>query len=100
MIRHIVMWTIKDEFEGKNKLELSLIIKEKLESLQPEIHGLVSITVGIDTHVIDNNYDVVLIFDFIDTDALDAYQVHPLHKEAGVFIKSVATGRCCVDYKL
>ena len=94
MLRHIVMWTLKQE----NKHANAQIIKEKLEALQGEIDGLLKVEVGIDLGSIEGNYDVVLISDFDDENALNAYQVHPLHKEAGAFIKSVATGRACVDY--
>ena len=94
MLRHIVMWTLKDE----NKVASAQTIKEKLEALQGQVPGLVNVEVGIDLGSIETNYDVVLISDFDNEEALSAYQIHPLHKEAGAFIKSVATGRSCVDY--
>lgn len=100
MLRHIVMWTINDQINGNSKLESSLIIKEKLEALQGQVDGLIDVKVGIDVNQIESNYDVVLISDFTDEDALAAYQIHPLHKEAGAFIKSVASSRSCVDYML
>lgn len=96
MLRHIVMWTLKDESKSKN----AEIIKEQLEALQGEIEGLIKVEVGIDLSSIESNFDVVLISDFDDEAALNAYQIHPLHKEAGAFIKTVATGRSCVDYML
>ena len=33
MIRHIVMWQLKDEAEGKSKQENAAIIKKSLEAL-------------------------------------------------------------------
>ncbi len=73
MLRHIVMWTLKDE----NKSASAQTIKEKLEALQGQVPGLVNVEVGIDLGSIESNYDVVLISDFDNEEALSAYQNTP-----------------------
>lgn len=92
------MWTISEGTNGSTKEENAKIIKSKLEALKDVIPGLLNINVGIDLNNIESNFDVVLISDFENEKALSDYQVHPAHKEAGKFIKTVATNRSCVDY--
>lgn len=95
MIRHIVCWKLSEE----NKSENAAIIKEKLEALKGKIPGLLHIEIGInDITAPEDNWDVVLNSDFESMSALEAYQVHPLHKEAAAFIMQVRTARVCVDY--
>ena len=48
MIKHIVLWKLKDEANGLSKNENAKAIKQKLESLKDKIEGLVNIEVGID----------------------------------------------------
>ncbi|MBP3941238.1 MAG: Dabb family protein, partial [Christensenellaceae bacterium] len=45
MIRHIVMWKLKDEALGKTKKENIAIIKEKLYALKPIIPEILSMEV-------------------------------------------------------
>ena len=94
MLKHIVMWKIKEE----NKKESAMKIKTDLEALKGKISEIVDIEVGIDVDVIENNYDVILVSTFKSEEDLNAYQVHPMHVEAAKFVKSVALSRVAVDY--
>ena len=47
MVKHIVMWKLKEEAEGKTKKENAEIIKSSLESLKNKISEIVEIEVGI-----------------------------------------------------
>lgn len=97
MIRHIVFWNLKEE----NKSETALKIKTDLEALKGKIPGLLHIEVGINIpEAPQDNWDVVLNSDFENIEALNAYQVHPLHKEVAGFIGNVRTNRSCVDYEI
>ena len=102
MIRHIVMWKLKEQAEGKPKSENALIIKRKLESLQGEIPGLQSISVFLNSPACspDTNYDVLLDCLLDDVEALNTYQTHPKHVEAASFVRAVNEGRSCVDYEI
>ncbi len=96
MIKHIVMWKLKDE----NKEENALKIKKDLEALKLEISEIKEIEVGIDVNKSEAAYDVVLYSTFDSQEDLDNYQVHPKHKEAGVFIRQVVSSRVVVDYEI
>ena len=47
----------------------------------------------------EDNYDVILNCTFNSVEDLNAYQVHPAHQAAAVYIKKVVEARVCVDYE-
>lgn len=100
MVKHIVMWKLKDEALGKNKKENALLIKEKLEGLKGQIPEILEIEVGIDFLESEQSYDVVLVSTFSNKDALDRYQKHPKHIEVGSFVGEVRLSRTVVDYEV
>lgn len=98
MIKHIVMWKLKDEAPGNSKAVNAALIKEKLESLRGKIDGLLKIEVGID-FLGGGNFDVVLYSELQSKDTLDVYQNHPLHQAILPFVREVVTDRKAVDYE-
>ena len=102
MIKHIVCWKLVETYNGNSKQEIAMQIKEKLEQLSETIPQIHTLEVGIN-YVEDANNDmisdVVLISEFENEAALQAYAIHPDHVQAGSFIKAVATERRVVDYK-
>ncbi len=95
MVKHIVMWTLKNE----NKDENAKKMKTDLEALKNKIDFLRFIQVGINFNSTDSAYDVVLVTEFDSRADLEAYQVHPEHKAVGVFVRSVVEKRAVVDYE-
>ncbi|WP_202077492.1 Dabb family protein [Caldalkalibacillus salinus] len=99
MIKHIVMWKLKETAEGATKAENAYKIKTLLEGLKDKIEVIQSIEVGINIEPSETAYDVVLYSEFEDEQGLEAYQIHPDHQEAGSFVKKVVTERVVVDYR-
>jgi len=100
MIKHIVMWTLKDSAEGADKTANARKMKELLEALPPLIPCLRSIEVGTGVFAASPACDVIL-YSVFDTRAdLDAYQVHPEHQKVVAFVKQVAASRSVVDYEI
>ncbi len=100
MIKHIVMWKLKDEAEGRSKKENAAIIKEKLEALVGVIDEIKYLKVGININEADEAaYDACLITEFEDFDALGRYQVNPEHKKVSAFVKEVRITRSVVDFE-
>ncbi|HVJ35329.1 MAG TPA: Dabb family protein [Terriglobia bacterium] len=95
MIRHIVMWRLKDT---PNKAANAVRIKQLLESLRDRIPGLVKIEVGIDTGGEETSADVVLLSEFTDAAALETYQRHPLHMQMKPEIGKMTAERRVVDH--
>ena len=100
MIRHIVMWKVKEKALGRSKEENIEEIKLMLENLKNEIPELKEIEVGIDIPSLTGSHDIVLYTVFEDEKGLDIYQKHPKHVEVAQFIRQVVTDRACVDYSI
>lgn len=98
MIKHIVMWKLKDEAHRNDKATNARLVKEKLEALSGKIDGLLKIEVGID-FLGGGNFDVVLYSELSSKEALDTYQNHPLHQAVLPFIREAVMDRKAVDYE-
>ena len=97
MIKHIVMFKLKGQAEGATKGENAARMKTLLEACAV-IPGLRSLEVGLDAAIDATPWDVVLVTEFVDRAALDAYQDHPIHQVAKAFIAKVREQRAVVDY--
>lgn len=96
MIKHIVMWKLKEE----NKEQNALKIKNDLEDLKDKIEEIKSIEVGINFNNSEAAYDIVLYSEFETEDDLNSYQANKYHKEVGVFVRASVSERKVVDYKI
>jgi len=100
MVKHIVMWRLKDRAEGAGKKENARKVKQTFEDLNGKVPGMLKLEVGIDYAMTDASSCIVLYSEFADQDALDGYRAHPEFKKAALFIKSVGTERRMVDYEV
>ncbi|REL37624.1 Dabb family protein [Rhodohalobacter sp. SW132] len=101
MIRHIVMWKLKDEAEGAPKEKNAQKLKLILEGLRTNIDEIKAVEVGIQTNPdAEEALDVVLICDFETLLDFQMYTRNPHHQKAVNFIESVAEKRYFVDYKM
>lgn len=100
MIKHIVMWKLKDFAEGCSKEENAQKIKNMLENLKGKIEQIVYLEVGINTNSSDMAYDAVLISEFEDEQKLKEYKNHPEHVKVSDFVAKVREGRAVVDYMI
>lgn len=101
MIRHIVMFTLLEEAEGKSKEENLKLAVEKAEDLRDKIPSLKRYQVVTNAPEADKtNFDIALICDFEDMEGLNAYQVHPAHKAFGAFITGIRQTRACIDFEI
>lgn len=101
MIKHVVMWKLKEIAEGKTKQENAEIMKELLEGLPARISELDKAEVGINVLKGEDTAicDIVLTTECKDQEALKAYAVHPDHQQVVQFIKKVTEERRVVDYE-
>ncbi|WP_288633421.1 Dabb family protein [uncultured Butyricimonas sp.] len=60
MLKHIVMWKLKEFAEGKTKAENALIMKESLERLVGIVPEIISLQVGINEKESDMAYDAIV----------------------------------------
>ena len=99
MIRHIVMFTLAASDESQRERDVTEV-RSRLDALVGTVPGLVSISFDRDLGLVsDGHWDVVLVSEHDDNAALEGYQSHPAHQEAGAFIRSVTVDRATVDYE-
>lgn len=100
MIKHIVMWKLKDEAEGKDRLANAREMKRRLDACAGIVPGMLAFEVTLAQPGLEATYDVVLYSEFEDKAALEAYVVHPTHKAVVPFIGAVREARQCMDYEV
>ena len=98
MVRHIVLWRLKESANGRGKAENAAEIKRLLEDLNGKIPGLLKLEVGYDFSRTAESSDIVLYSEFESRAALDAYQTHPLHEAVKPFVMAAREERRLVDY--
>lgn len=98
MIKHIVMWKLKDEAEQKSKSENIQIIKRNLENLIGKIEGLITLQVGENYN--PKGFDLCLYTEFTTKEALEAYIEHPLHRQNQAYVYAVIQDRAVVDFEI
>jgi Stress responsive A/B Barrel Domain len=99
MVRHVVMWRLRDQAEGADRATNALRVKAALEGLRGRIPGLLRLEVGIDFNRSPAAWDVVLVSEHESRAALEAYQVHPEHVRAAEFIGKVRSDRAVIDHE-
>ena len=94
MVKHIILWKLKEEY---NNEEVKKGIKEGLESLKGVIPGLIEI--AVETKPLpSSNVDVMLYSVFESEEDLMGYSVHPAHVEvANTKVRPFTAERACFD---
>ena len=99
MVKHVILWTLKDEVKAGNCEAVKAGIKEGLEGLKGKIPGLIDIRVNVNP-LESSNCDVMLDSSFDDEASLKGYAVHPLHVEvANTKVRPFTASRVCMDYE-
>lgn len=100
MIKHIVMWQLKDHAEGADKAANAIKMKVLLDACAGIVPGLLKLEVAIAKPELEATYDVILYSEFESSAALDAYQNHPQHVALKPFVGAVRLARQCMDYEV
>jgi len=98
MLKHIVMWKLKDQAEGADRAANAIEMKRRLDECATIVPGILKFEVVIAQPGLEATYDVVLYSEFEDKAALDGYINHPTHKALVSFIGAIREGRQCMDY--
>jgi quinol monooxygenase YgiN len=100
MIKHIVMWKLKDHAEGADRAANAVEMKRRLDACSNVVPGILKFEVMLAQPGLEATYDVVLYSEFADKAALEAYASHPTHKALVPFIGAVREARQCMDYEI
>lgn len=101
MVKHIILWTLKDSLSEEEKIQIKKSIKEGLESLKGVIPGLIDINVQIDGRMASSNADLMLDCTLESEEALKGYAVHPAHVAiANSRVRPFTAIRSCLDFTI
>lgn len=93
MVKHIVLYTLKD---GVDKDETVKMIASVLEPLVGKIPGLLHLEI----RRAYNGMDYALYSEFESREALTVYASYPLHQEAKTHFFHLLDSRVAADYEL
>ena len=97
MVKHIILWKLKQEH---NNVEVKEGIKQNLEGLMGKIDGLLEIKVETNG-LSSSNADVMLYSVFENEDVLKGYAIHPDHVYvADTYVRPFTETRMCLDFEL
>ena len=98
MVKHIVLFKLKDEVPEAEKLVVMNKFKEAIEALPAVIPVIRKIEVGLNTNP-GETWHIALYSEFDNLDDVKFYATHPLHVAAGKIIAEAKENRACVDYE-
>ena len=100
MVKHVILWTLKDEYTAEEKETIKGGIKDGLEGLKGKIPGLLEIKVYTNG-LKSSNADLMLDSSFENKEALKNYSVHPAHVEvADTKVRPFTQTRSCLDFEI
>lgn len=98
MVKHMILWKLKDSLTTEEKKVLKNQIKLGLEGLVGIVPGLTSATVYIEG-ISSSTADMMLDSTFESEEALNVYKTHPAHQAvADGLVRPNTQIRLCLDY--
>ncbi len=99
MVKHIVLFKLKDEAPEAQKLEAMNRFKAAIEALPARIPVIRKIEVGLNINP-GETWSIGLYSEFDSLEDVKTYAVHPDHVAAGKLLAEVKESRACVDYEI
>ncbi|MEE3355053.1 MAG: Dabb family protein [Candidatus Weimeria sp.] len=100
MVRHVILWQLKDELSAEEKETVKAGIKEGLEGLVGKVPGLKEVHVYTQG-LASSNADVMLDSVLESEEALEGYAVHPEHVAvADGKVRPYTKSRTCLDFEI
>lgn len=93
MIRHIVMWKLRNPEDAPR-------FKNLLDSCRGIVPGMLEFDVATASPTLEATHDVVLVSTFADTHAMQAYVNHPHHQSVAKILGELRSSREVLDYDI
>ncbi len=99
MVKHVIIWKLKESVQGADKEKVLSEMKEYLEALVGKVPGLMRLEI-ITKPLASSNGDVMLDSELESEEALKGYQSHPDHVAvANTYVRPYTEVRLCMDYE-
>ena len=99
MIKHIVLFKLRDDVESSVKATRLPDIREQFLALQGVIPSLRSIEVGLNVNP-KEKFDLALVSTFDNMEGLAAYATDPRHVAVAKQVGEMLDVRACTDYEI
>ncbi len=97
MVKHIILWTLKEEYNNDG---IKREMKTALEGLVGVVPGLLKMEIAIQP-LPSSNADVMLYSEFESVSALKGYAVHPAHVAvADTKVRPFTKTRTVIDFEV
>lgn len=94
MVTHIVMWKLKDKSpENVRRVQAMLL------GMKGRIPGMLDLEAGVDYTRSERSFELALITRHESRDALDQYQVHPVHEQVKKVMLELRDVSAAVDFE-
>ena len=100
MVKHVILWQLKDELtvDEKKKIKAEMVVA--LEGLVGKVPGLLEVKVQTEG-LASSNAEVMLDTTLTDEEALKGYAVHPDHVGAdNTYVRPFTKTRLCLDFEI
>ena len=98
MVKHIVMFKLKETLSKEEKQEVGNKFKEAIEALPAQIDVIRRVFVGLNINEAEA-WDICLESEFDTLEDVKFYATHPAHVAAAGLLKDAKADRACVDYE-
>jgi hypothetical protein len=95
MVRHIVMFWLKDKNPALIGETLSLI-----NGMKGRIPGMLTLDAGADIAGSSRSCDLCLCETFVSREALETYRTHPVHLPVQAHMHAIMERSCSADYEV
>jgi len=101
MVRHVILFKIKEEIQGQEKEAVLKNAKENLEGLVGKVPGLLTCHVYTNPLPSSSGADYMLDTTFESEAALLGYRDHPNHVAvANTYVRPFIAVRTCMDFEI
>ena len=95
MLRHILLFKIKDEYKD----EIPQLVKN-FYGMKGRIEGMLDLEAGQDVYHSERSYDLALITVFDTMEHFIAYQTHPVHMPVKKRMHEVRSASVACDFEI
>lgn len=97
MVKHVVMWKLR-QFESDGERQEAIgRIRDGLQALVGVVPGLMKLEVGVNFAA--NGFDLCLYSELDNRAALEGYQKHPEHLKVREFVHTAIVERTVCDWE-
>lgn len=100
MIRHIVLFKLKEFDTDKERSEVLKLLKINLEALKTKIKEIQFLEIGVNITRSDSAFDIALNSEFLSLTDLEKYRIHPNHKKVVELLREYTVDRVVTDYNI